>query len=100
LFFTNRKLAIEQLQNIHQAKYYRALDGAGTDWIIPIGDNIIGLGKSEFGRHYIQKCREETWPDVEKRTDFQKTLCDCHTVSISFHKGALLEQNSDVEISC
>jgi hypothetical protein len=91
MFFVNRAHAVERLQEIHNMKYERAKTTSGMEWIIPIADNVIGLGKSEFGRHYIQKCRE-TWPD-SSRTDFQKTLCACHTVSITFRKGALLNND-------
>ena len=58
LFFVNRAHAVEQLQQIHRSKYNRASTGSGLDWIIPIADNVIGLGKSEFSQHYIRKCRD------------------------------------------
>ncbi|KAJ3209671.1 hypothetical protein HDU82_000356 [Entophlyctis luteolus] len=94
LYFVNRSDAVEQLQNIHRAKFMRAATGAGKEWIIPIADNVLGLGKSEFGRHYIRKSRE-SWPDPTRRGAFERTLCDCHTVPIEFHKGALLEDSFD-----
>ena len=56
-----------------------------TDWVIPIADNVVGLGKSSFGRHYISKSRE-MWRDDEKKDEFQKILSDCHTVHITFRK--------------
>ena len=86
MYFVNRTAAIEQLQSIHKNKFLRAQDNSGLEWVIPIADNVIGLGKSEFARHYIQKCRE-TWPNEHTRTPFQQTLCDCHTIFITFHKG-------------
>ena len=97
LFFVNRINAVQQLQQIHQSKYNRASRGSGAEWIIPIADNVIGLGKSEFSKNYIVKCRE-SWPD-EQRNEFQRTLCDCHTVYILFHKGALLEDDFDSVVS-
>ncbi|KAI9328969.1 hypothetical protein BDR26DRAFT_873368 [Obelidium mucronatum] len=95
LDFVNRTDAILQLQQIHQAKFKRVFWGSGAEWIIPIADNVTGLGKSAFGRHYIRKSRE-TWPTVAERDDFQKTLCGCHTVAIEFHSGALLADSFDV----
>ncbi|KAI9329884.1 hypothetical protein BDR26DRAFT_1011589 [Obelidium mucronatum] len=92
LYFVNRTDAILQLQKIHQAKFKRAFWGSGPEWIIPIADNVLGLGKSAFGRNYIRKSRE-TWPNVAERDDFQKTLCGCHTVAIEFGSGALLEDS-------
>ena len=94
MFFVNRDESIKQLQKIHQGKFYRAKRGAGKEWIMPIADNCIGLGKSEFGLHYIQKCRE-TWPDPTERDEFQQTLCACHTVAITFRKGDLLTDSFD-----
>ncbi|KAJ3376866.1 hypothetical protein HDU84_009307, partial [Entophlyctis sp. JEL0112] len=90
LYFVNRSDAVEQLQTIHRSKFIRATTGGGVEWIIPIADNVLGLGKSEFGRHYIRKSRE-SWPDETRRDAFERTLCDCHTVPIEFHRGALLE---------
>ncbi|KAI9329881.1 hypothetical protein BDR26DRAFT_872063 [Obelidium mucronatum] len=62
LDFVNRTDAILQLQKIHQAKFKRVFWGSGAEWIIPIADNVFGLGKSAFGRNYIRKSRE-TWPN-------------------------------------
>jgi len=88
MFFFNRAHAVKQLQTIHRSKYYRAAsNGEGEDWIIPLADNVIGLGKTALGRHYIPNCRE-SWPTG--RNEFQRTLCDCHTVPITFGKGDLL----------
>ncbi|KAI8891499.1 hypothetical protein BC833DRAFT_626813, partial [Globomyces pollinis-pini] len=96
MFFVNRSDAMIQLHKIHKAKYERATSsGVGADWIIPIADNVVGLGKSAFGQHYIQKSRE-LWKDVENKTKFQKNLSECHTVHITFRKGALLEGSFDL----
>ncbi|KAI8841086.1 hypothetical protein BJ741DRAFT_646702 [Chytriomyces cf. hyalinus JEL632] len=94
LFFVNRSAAVEQLQKIHGFKFHRATSKEGKEWIIPIADNVIGLGKSAFGRHYIRKSRE-SWPTATEIGSFEKTLCDCHTIAIEFHKGALLEDTFD-----
>ncbi|KAG9414685.1 hypothetical protein AC1031_008090 [Aphanomyces cochlioides] len=88
MYFVNREDAVKQLQTICESKYYRAVGGAGYDWVIPLVDHVCGLGKSAFGRHFNQKSRE-TWPKASKRTPFQKTLCDCHSIFITFPKGAL-----------
>ncbi|KAJ3235743.1 hypothetical protein HDU77_000208 [Chytriomyces hyalinus] len=102
LYFVNRTNALEQLQKIHESKFERAVSKAGTDWIIPIADNVVGLGKSDFGRHYIRKSRE-MWPNAATRDPFQQTLCDCHTVHIQFVEGALLQNSFDavmIEMLC
>ncbi|KAJ3090501.1 hypothetical protein HK100_007433, partial [Physocladia obscura] len=97
LFFVNRKDAVEQLQKIHRSKFERAQIAEGKEWIIPIADNVLGLGKSAFGRHYIRRSRE-TLPEAANRNPFQQALCDCHTVAITFRKGALLEDTFDAVI--
>ncbi|KAF1326792.1 hypothetical protein FI667_g8257, partial [Globisporangium splendens] len=94
MFFVNRTNAVKQLQRIHKKKHSRAVFGEGAEWIIPIADNVIGLGKSAFGAHYIRKCRE-TWGDADTRSDFQKTLCDCRVVRIEFDEGELLTDTFD-----
>ncbi|KAH9152740.1 hypothetical protein LEN26_003653, partial [Aphanomyces euteiches] len=95
MYFVNRKDAVEQLQTIFEIKYARAVRGHGPEWVIPLVDNVLGLGKSAFGYHFIQKSRE-TWPEASKRTPFQKTLCNCHTVFITFTIGELLQNSLDV----
>ena len=75
---------------MHRDKFERAADSVGSDWKIPLADNVVGLGKSDFGRHYIQKCRE-TWPDPEKRDDFQKALCQSRTIMITFRNVQLVK---------
>ncbi|KAI8826504.1 hypothetical protein BJ741DRAFT_714474 [Chytriomyces cf. hyalinus JEL632] len=102
LFFVNRSAAVEQLQKIHGFKFHRATSKVGKEWIIPIADNVIGLGKSDFGRHYIRKSRE-SWPTATEIGSFEKTLCDCHTVHIEFLEGALLKTSFDavmIELLC
>ncbi|KAJ3230174.1 hypothetical protein HDU78_008577 [Chytriomyces hyalinus] len=94
LYFVNRTDAVKQLQNIHRLKFRRAVFKAGTDWVIPIADNVVGLGKSDFGWHYIRKSRE-MWPNTATRGRFEQTLCDCHTVHIQFDEGALLQNSFD-----
>ncbi len=89
MFFVNRDRAVLQLQGIHQVNYNRAVSGEGLEWMIPIADNVMGLGKSSFGNQYIQKCRE-AWKDVDEQTNFQKTLSVCRTVHLFFDRGDLL----------
>ena len=55
---------------------------------------LLILGKSEFGRHYIPKSRE-LWKDVGEKSEFQETLCAYQTVHIVLHNGASLEDSFD-----
>ncbi|CAK4661093.1 unnamed protein product, partial [Aphanomyces euteiches] len=48
MYFVNRKDAVEQLQTIFEIKYARAVRGHGPEWVIPLVDNVLGLGKSAF----------------------------------------------------
>jgi len=92
MFFVNRDRAIDQLIEIHNYKYKRAVSKCGADWEVPLIDNVFGLGKSEFGVHYIKKCRESKNRFLEN-SDFKQTLCSCHTVHIVFEEGALLSDD-------
>jgi hypothetical protein len=93
-YFVNRDRAVQQLQEIHQDKFTRAVFNAGDNWTIPMADNIIGMGKTSFGDHYIRKCRE-VWKDVVNPSQFQTTLCACRTVHLIFNRGDLLKPSFD-----
>ncbi|KAI9329989.1 hypothetical protein BDR26DRAFT_871926 [Obelidium mucronatum] len=97
LSFENRTDTIKQLQQIHRSNFYRAVNRHGANWVIPIADNVHGLGKSALGYHYIHKSRE-TWPDPTARDAFQQNICNCHTVSIGFQKKDLLSNCFDAVI--
>ena len=98
LFFVNREKATEQLNQIHSDMYNRASRGRGSKWVIPLADNVWGLGKSTFVSHYIAKSREQWKDSIEKGSldDFQKTLCACHTIHIIFSIKALISHDFDV----
>ncbi|KAK1933582.1 hypothetical protein P3T76_011796 [Phytophthora citrophthora] len=100
MFFVNRGLATDQLTSINKKKFNRALKGRGTDWEIPLIDNVFGLGKSTFGDNYIRKCREIWQAKVdanpEKLTNpegFMPVLCQCHTIHITLEPGSLSPDN-------
>ena len=101
LFFVNRQTAIEELNDIHRSSYIRAVRFAGRDWTIPFADNIWGLGKSEFGKRYIQKSREK-WKFKEDKLvsgnsvdEFQYSLWSCHTLQIILPEGCLWTNDFD-----
>ncbi|KAJ3118861.1 hypothetical protein HDU96_007603 [Phlyctochytrium bullatum] len=82
-----------QLHRIHAEKYERARSGSEAAWVIPFADNNHGMGKSYFAMNYIAKSRE-MWP-VTTRDKFQQTLCDCHTIRITFDSGDLADGDFD-----
>ncbi|ETV73767.1 hypothetical protein H257_11460 [Aphanomyces astaci] len=73
MFFVDRDDAVKQLQEIHRHTYIRA---------------------SSLGDQYVQRCRD-AWKDLDKPTDFHKTLMRCHTVRLVFKSGALVESSFD-----
>ena len=80
--------AIAQLQEVHRCNYNRQTSGSGGNWLIPLCDNLFGMGKSEFSRQYINRCRSAGFkPDVP--VNFIESLCRAHTVPISFADGEL-----------
>lgn len=89
LFFVNRKTAVDQLYNIQYDKFKRAETGRGRSWVIPLIDNIVGIGKSAFALNYINQCRQ-LFPEPITRNQFQKTLCNCRTLKVVFRRGSLL----------
>lgn len=60
------------------------MNHTGLDWVIPIADNVRGMGTSAFGLHYIIQCRE-AWKDIVEKSNFQKDLCACRTVHLSLN---------------
>lgn len=97
MYFVNRDAAVKQLQDIHEADYTRNEDASGKAWKISLADNVTGLGKSEFGRHYIRNCRE-AWHDADDKSDFQKKLCECHTVHLVFGRGYMTDLSFDANV--
>ena len=95
LFFVNRERAINQLNEIHESNYNRAVKKQGREWVIPIADNIWGIGKSDFGGHYILKSKMQ-W-GTGKLTDFQKTLCSCRTVIITLTEDCFVDRDENME---
>ncbi len=97
MFFVNRDNAIDQLQRIHQSNFERALSKVGADWIIPICDNIFGLGKSELAQKYIERCKASRSAARSKRQlvtlEFQETLSQAVTVPIIFKEAELPNEN-------
>ncbi len=82
---------------IHQSNYYRAARGRGEQFIIPLCDHVLGLGKTEFSLHYIRVCRK-SWA-LAKRTDFQEALHNCHMIRVVLPYGSLIKAASmDSEI--
>jgi hypothetical protein len=99
--FVNRKKALFQLQNIHMKNLHRALYQSGDDWIVPICDNIFGLGKSEFADQYVRKVNEgmaqEPISSDLQRT-FQRSMMKAHTVKVTFHAGEMQNENTFEEV--
>lgn len=64
--------------------------------MIPLADNVLGLGKSAFGDHYIQRCRE-TYQG--KQDEFNRTLCASHTISIVLGKEDLITDDFNCKMN-
>ena len=75
-------MAINQLNEIHRANYSRAKSITGRHWTIPIVDNVIGLGKSEFSRHYILKSQNSG--KTKLRMDLQMSSKKLFVIVIRF----------------
>ncbi|KAK1945540.1 hypothetical protein P3T76_002588 [Phytophthora citrophthora] len=54
LFFVNREDAIQKLATFHENNFNRAREECGDSWVIPLVDNVLGIGKSAFGEEYIR----------------------------------------------
>ena len=90
MHFVNRDNAIDQLQEVHRCNYNRQTSGSGGNWLIPLCDNLFGMGKSEFSRQYINRCRSAAFKP-EAPVNFKESLCRAHTVPISFSRGELAD---------
>ncbi len=94
MFFVDRESAVIQLQRIHQSNFERALAKAGSDWKIPICDNIFGLGKSELAQKYVEFCKvsKSSKQDLV-RLDFKEMLSKAITVHIIFKEAELRKED-------
>ena len=92
--FVNRENALQQLQDIHSETYKRALEKAGSEWTIPICDNIFGLGKTEFALQYIKRVSELPQSSAQDlfHSEFRNVLRQAHTVHIVIEQGALSDE--------
>ncbi|OQR95924.1 Crinkler (CRN) family protein [Thraustotheca clavata] len=98
MYFVNRDIAVEQLLCIHGTNYNRVKRG-GNYFVIPIADNVVGLGKTTFGLHYIKKINEITISDERKEFVKKSKIHSCHTVHIAFSRGKLakaIQNRSDI----
>lgn len=95
LYFVNREEAITQLIQIYRSTFKRASSGAGLDWMVPLLDNVAGIGKSTFTTHFIRKCKEV----LEPKDDFEASLCNSHTVSIVLTPGVLVNDMESCDIA-
>jgi hypothetical protein len=95
LFFVNRENAVIQLRTIHQSNYYRAANGYGMKWVIPICDDFFGMGKSQLAKMYIERCQAmavsspQTSMGVEMTLKFREVLNQALTVHIIFKAADL-----------
>ncbi|KAL3666180.1 hypothetical protein V7S43_008967 [Phytophthora oleae] len=96
LFFVNREKAVQDLVKFHEKKFLRAKQGFGELWVIPLLDNVFGLGKSTFGQEYIRRCQSLDRDSTMVR-GFMDTLCSCHTIRIVFNQDRLLDENGDFQ---
>jgi hypothetical protein len=90
MHFGNRDTAIAQLQEVHRSNYNRQKFYVGINWRIPLCDNLLGMGKSEFSQQYINRCRSAAFMPIEL-VNFTESLCSAHTVPICFSKGELAD---------
>ncbi|KAJ3232341.1 hypothetical protein HDU78_007195 [Chytriomyces hyalinus] len=87
--FVSGTRAVEDLQRIHLSNFLRATTGeAGADWVIPIAENEVEVGESEFCTHYIIESRKTT------QNPLKHTLCSCHTVHVQFTTTQPLTEGS------
>ncbi|KAG1697299.1 hypothetical protein DVH05_016583 [Phytophthora capsici] len=95
LFFVNREKAVKDLVKFHQANFNRAKERSGGLWVIPLLDNMFGVGKSAFGQEYIRRC-QSLKPDTTS-DEFMTTLCSCHTIRITLGQEHVLDKNGDFD---
>ena len=90
MHFVNRDNAIAQLQEVHRSNYNRQISFSGSNWVIPLCDNLFGMGKSEFSQQYINRCRSAGFKP-EAPINFKESLCRAHTVTITLSSGELAD---------
>ncbi|EGZ15745.1 hypothetical protein PHYSODRAFT_333955 [Phytophthora sojae] len=95
LFFVGRDSTTQELVRLHKSNYNRAKRGYGNMWMIPLLDNISGLGKSQFAQEYIRTCRRQ-WdglPASDKDGDFLNILRQSHTITVKLSPTDLFHED-------
>ncbi|EGZ15640.1 hypothetical protein PHYSODRAFT_302097 [Phytophthora sojae] len=100
LYFVNRDRATRELVRLHKSNYNRAKRGYGDVWMIPLLDNISGIGKSQFGREYIRSCRRQ-WdglPASDTDGDFLNIIRQSHTIVANFSLEHILREDMSFDM--
>ncbi|EGZ15624.1 hypothetical protein PHYSODRAFT_302093 [Phytophthora sojae] len=100
LYFVNRDRATRELVRLHKSNYNRAKRGYGDVWMIPLLDNISGIGKSQFGREYIRSCRRQ-WdglPASDTDGDFLNIIRQSHTIVVNFSPEHILREDMSFNV--
>mmetsp|Transcript_42109 Transcript_42109/g.88040 ORF Transcript_42109/g.88040 Transcript_42109/m.88040 type:complete len:685 (+) Transcript_42109:3-2057(+) len=103
LHFVNRENAVGQLQDIHRKNYSRALLLNGREWVIPICDNVFGMGKTRLAQKYIKRSQANTLSCVGASSKVKETRINARfrdalnralTVHITFAEAELQYQDT------
>jgi hypothetical protein len=84
LYFVNREQAVKDLYQAHETVFFGSNYRTRPDmWKIALADNELGIGKTEFGKNYIRRCREE-WPGGDfTPMGLKESLCACRTIIVT-----------------
>ena len=75
---------------------------SGADWVLPLIDNLYGMGKSTFARNYVWQCRTmlAAGQVPSHLTEGIRVIAKCHTVFLVLDRCSLFlrgnERFSDV----
>jgi hypothetical protein len=100
LKFVNRTHAVSELFNLHRCNF-ATLDngGAGAEYRFALIDNLRGMGKSTFGRHYISTCRSRSDLPMSNKP-FVDSLTRARTLTINLMCAELSEHIDEGKTRC
>ena len=80
---------MRHLLKIHKNNFFRAKLRVGNNWIIPLADNLPGMGKSSFATNYLLKWRQVC--DSGLNDEFTEALSRSHKIHVALPIGALTD---------
>jgi hypothetical protein len=99
LAFVNRTDVMAELLDIHQVNFNRLFGRGGLSQVIPVLDNLRGMGKTSLVAKYISECPKYFDSCLLSR-EFRESIKNARTITLKFENGKLFGAMNENELTC